>query len=119
MSTFPIAIAIPIKAVPKNKKLMPNSDRKTIPAAKTIKEMKMVLSIPNFSDSFGANGDTIAKANKGNVVISPAVVFVKPRSSRINDISDPTDVSGARKLAPTNKIPRNIIQYVVFRFSPG
>src|SRR5699024_2476139 len=54
---------------------------------------------------FGANGDTSANASNGKVVKLPAKAFDIPKSSRINVMSEPTAVSGARKLVLTKMTP--------------
>ena len=112
IKTLPIAIAKPINIVPTNKKLVPNKDLIIIPLSKSNKEIKIVRSIPIRLAIFGANGERQAKANKGKVVIVPASVLLIPRSSRINEINQPTEVSGARKFAPTKMIPMNNIQFI-------
>src|SRR5690625_2840851 len=100
-------MAKPIKSVPKNKKVIPNNDRVIKPINNTHNDINIVRSIPNLLAIFGAKGDNKAKASNGNVVIAPATVLLIPRSSRIDEISAPTDVSGARKLEPTKIIPIN------------
>src|SRR5699024_4247453 len=65
---------------------------------------------------FGANGLKMAKANNGKVVIVPARAWLICKSSRINEINDPTDVDGARKFAAINIIPINKIHCVRVEF---
>src|SRR5690606_7412174 len=100
--TFPIEMAIPIIIVPINKKLVPKRERTINPIVKSSKEKKIVFSIPKRLASFGAKGERKAKASKGSVVILPATAWLKSKSSRINEIREPTDVKGALKFAPTN-----------------
>ncbi|MMZ59813.1 hypothetical protein D1872_218670 [compost metagenome] len=105
-STFPIAIAIPSKAVPRNSVPTAGTERKRIPAVKTSKLTSNVASIPILRAILGANGERSAKANNGKVVSMPANAFDMPVSSRMTPINGPTDVSGARKLDATSIIPK-------------
>src|SRR5699024_3593859 len=104
-NTLPKEIATPISAVPINNVLTPVTERRTIPTAKITIENKIVLSIPNRFANFGEIGEIKAKAIKGSVVIVPMTVFDTPKLSRMAGISDPTEVSGARKLEAISKIP--------------
>src|SRR5699024_6309692 len=96
--TLPIAIARPIKAVPINNRLIPVIERNIIPINKTTKDNAIVLSIPLRFEILGANGERIANAIKGKVVIIPAVALRSPISSRIHLTSAPTDLRGSLKV---------------------
>lgn len=106
-NTFPKAMAIPMMIVPPNKNAVPSIERMIIPHVKRSKEMKIVLSIPIRFAILGANGDRSANASNGNVVIIPTIPLFNPKSSRINEINEPTDVNGARRLAAIKMIPSN------------
>lgn len=105
INTFPIAIESPISPVPINKDATPKEERRKIPAINTINAQNIVHSMPILFAIFGANGDRSAKASNGSVVIIPANVLLIAKSSLINGIKEPTEVNGARKLEPINKIP--------------
>src|SRR5699024_1448516 len=117
INTLPIAIARPIKAVPINNRLIPVIERNIIPINKTTKDNAIVLSIPMRFEILGANGERIANAIKGNVVIIPAVALLIPRSSRIKVISAPTDVIGTLKFEPTKITPISNKRFVLFVLS--
>src|SRR5699024_2339441 len=104
-NTVPKEIGTPISAVPRDNELTPVNDRRPIPTAKITIEDKIVLSIPNRVANFGEIGEIKAKAIKGSVVIVPITVFDTPKLSRMAGISDPTEVSGSRKLEAISKIP--------------
>lgn len=72
INTFPNAIAIPIKAVPNNKKKGVPMERIAIPNASSEIARNNVISIPRRRATLGANGDITAKASNGIVVIKPA-----------------------------------------------
>src|SRR5699024_11479038 len=81
------------------------------------KDNAIVLSIPMRFEIFGANGDSIANAIKGNVVIMPAVALLILRSSRIKVISAPTDVIGTLKFELTKITPISSKRFVLFDLS--
>ncbi|MNW69138.1 hypothetical protein D3C74_480760 [compost metagenome] len=64
-----------------NNSPVPDPDRIRIPIASITIAINNTLAKPKRRASFGANGDKMAKANNGRVVIAPAKVFDKPRSS--------------------------------------
>src|SRR5699024_11971714 len=104
-NTLPKEIATPIGAVPINHVLTPVTEGRPIATGKITIENEIVLSIPNRFADFGEIGEIKAKAIKGSVVIVPITVFDIPKLSRMAGISDPTEVSGARKLEAISKIP--------------
>src|SRR5699024_10067678 len=104
-NTLPKEIATPISAVPINNVLTPVTERRPIPTAKIIIENKIVLYIQNRFANYGEIVEIKAKAIKSSVVIVPTTVFHTPTLSRMAGISDPTEVSGARKLEAISKIP--------------
>ncbi len=83
INTLPKAIAIPIKAVPNNKKKGVPVDLMAIPNAKSKIARNKVISIPKRRATLGANGDIIAKASNGIVVMNPANTFEISRPSLI------------------------------------
>src|SRR5699024_12588234 len=103
--TLPSELATPISAVPMNNVLTPVTERRLLPSAKISIENKIVPSIPDRFANLGEIGEIKAKAIKGSVVIVPITVFDTPKLSRMAGISDPTEVSGARKLEAISKIP--------------
>lgn len=78
------------------------------PTVNSTKEIKSIRSNPNCFDTLGASPDKVAKAKSGNVVKSPANIFDKSKASLISEITGPTEVSGARRLAAINTIPTTI-----------
>src|SRR5699024_12595764 len=101
MSTFPIAIARPMKNVPVNKKMIAPRERITTPAISRTSDKAMVHSMPIRLAIFGAKGEIKANASRGNVVMEPARALLIPRSSRIMGINEPTEVKGPLKLVLT------------------
>src|SRR5699024_12254174 len=102
INTLPIAMARPMKSVPINRKPIPVKERIVMPMISKINDKAIVHSIPIRFAIFGANGENNAKASNGNVVIDPASALLMPKSSRIKEISAPTEVNGTLKLAATN-----------------
>src|SRR5699024_6625857 len=105
ISTLPTAMPRPINKVPANKALTLPAERKAMPSNSSTSAAAMVRCTPKRRASVGAKGERNAKPSKGRVVIEPARVLLMPRPSRIKGMSAPTDVSGARKVAPTRITP--------------
>ncbi len=104
-STLQAAIASPISAVPVKKVTTPAAERSRIPIDSASIASSRIFPSPYLRASCGAKGDNSAKASSGKVVMNPASVLVKPRSSRISPSSGPTEVNGARSAAATNSMP--------------
>src|SRR5699024_7584984 len=121
INTLPIAIARRIKAVPINNRLIPVIERNIIPINKTTKDNAIVLSIPMRFEILGANGERIANAIKGIVVIITSVALIISRSLRIKVIISNTDVIGPvieRNIIHINKTTNDnaIVLSITMRF---
>src|SRR5690554_887545 len=107
ISTFPKAIAIPNKTVPRYNGKTPSKERTRIPTVSKVIAPKRVLPIPNRLVNKGVIVDTTPKAIRGSVVNNPSNVSESPRSRRIISIKGPILESAGRKFIATNKIPTN------------
>src|SRR5699024_5121366 len=92
-------------------------ERNIIPINKTTKDNAIVRSIPMRFEILGANGERIANAIKGNVVIIPAVALLIPRSSRIKLINALTYVIGLLNFDPIIITPISNKWFVLFVLS--
>src|SRR5699024_1003960 len=98
-------------------RLIPVIERNIIPINKTTKDNAIVRSIPMRFEILGANGERIANAIKGNVVIIPAVALLIPRSSRIKVINEHTDIHGTLNFEPDKITPISNNRLVLFELS--
>src|SRR5690554_2098584 len=105
INTFPKAIAIPNKIVPRYSSKIPPTERMSIPAVSRIKAPKIVLPIPKRLVNKGVIVETTPNAIKGKVVSRPNKVSESPTSSRIMSINGPILESAGLKFIDTNNIP--------------
>jgi len=75
------------------------------PVVNKISEPNRVYSIPKRRANFGANGEIMAKANRGIVVKNPAKTFDISKLSLIEEMRGPTVVKGERSVSAMNTIP--------------
>ena len=117
VNTFPNAIPTPINIVPTYNQDTPVIALKAIPTHINISAPKTVRSNPNLWLILAANSEITANESNGIIVIKLTDVLDKFKVSLIEGSAIPTEVIGALKLAPINKMPINNIKlFFLFLF---
>src|SRR5699024_1509043 len=102
--TLQTAIPRPTHKVPKNKRKFIGNVRMVIPNTSKAKPITKVSSVDIFLAMLAVNGDKIAKAIKGKLIIKATFQFSNCKSSRMSPITGPTDVIAGLKLKATRII---------------
>lgn len=106
ITTLPIAMPIPMTAVPMNSPAALGQERTTSPIKMKISPSIIVMELPSLWQIFATNGETTAKVIRGIVVMIPATASDRLYSLWIIFTMVPTAVIGARRLKEMNNIPK-------------
>jgi hypothetical protein len=104
-STFPKAIAIPEKSVPRKRAGIQSIARMAMPRVNKSIAPSKVPPIPNRLVNSGVREEIRPKAIRGSVVNRPSSPFERPVARRISSTSGPTPASAGRRLTAMNRIP--------------
>src|SRR5690554_1332313 len=102
--TMTTLIARPRKNVPTKSPKVPSTLRSAIPRVRTIRLTNTIRSGDCTRSNWGANGANTPKHSTGRVNSTPSSVPDRPRPTRIESITGPTPISGARRFNDTYRI---------------